>query len=35
MFDTPGASYIKIYQDAGLVKSMQEYADQYVGKINF
>ena len=29
MFDTPGASYIKIYQDAGLVKSMQEYADQY------
>ena len=29
MFDTPGASYIKVYQDAGLVKSMQEYADQY------
>ena len=29
IFDTPGASYIKIYQDAGLVKSMQEYADQY------
>ena len=29
IFDTPGASYIKIYQDAGLVKSLQEYADQY------
>ena len=31
--ETPGPSYVKEYQDAGLLQSMQTYSDNMVGKI--